>query len=105
MGSKQDSYGFDVMHDHQLIRVFSARDYEGHGNDGAILYLSKKVLNEFGELEDMPKTSSRSKNRGKSGRSASKSKCQNFIISVRAQVLRSVTKSRVDVRQAPAASG
>ena len=25
------------MHDEKLIRVFSARDYEGHGNDGAVL--------------------------------------------------------------------
>jgi hypothetical protein len=25
------------MHDEKLIRVFSARDYEGHCNDGAVL--------------------------------------------------------------------
>ena len=29
--------GFDLMHDEKLIRVFSARDYEGHCNDGAVL--------------------------------------------------------------------
>ena len=27
------------MHDEKLIRVFSARDYEGHGNDGAVLLI------------------------------------------------------------------
>jgi diadenosine tetraphosphatase ApaH/serine/threonine PP2A family protein phosphatase len=35
--SKQDSLGIDIMHDNLLMRVFSARDYEGHGNDGAVL--------------------------------------------------------------------
>ncbi|CAE7791347.1 BSU1 [Symbiodinium sp. CCMP2456] len=35
--SKKDGIGVDVMHDNMLIRVFSARDYEGHGNDGAVL--------------------------------------------------------------------
>lgn len=37
--SKMGSPGFDIMHESLLMRVFSARDYEGHGNDGAILYL------------------------------------------------------------------
>jgi len=37
--SKRDSPGFDIMHENQLIRVFSARDYEGHGNDGAVLLI------------------------------------------------------------------
>mmetsp|Transcript_7910 Transcript_7910/g.17489 ORF Transcript_7910/g.17489 Transcript_7910/m.17489 type:complete len:708 (-) Transcript_7910:92-2215(-) len=37
--SKQDSLGFDVMHEDLLMRVFSARDYEGHGNDGAVLFI------------------------------------------------------------------
>eukprot|EP00927_Polykrikos_kofoidii_P012674 TRINITY_DN15490_c0_g1_i1.p1 TRINITY_DN15490_c0_g1~~TRINITY_DN15490_c0_g1_i1.p1 ORF type:complete len:839 (-),score=142.09 TRINITY_DN15490_c0_g1_i1:52-2481(-) len=39
--SKQDSLGFDVMHENLLIRVFSARDYEEHCNDGAVLLISK----------------------------------------------------------------
>jgi len=30
-------YGYDVMHDGRCIRVFSARDYEGYGNDGCVL--------------------------------------------------------------------
>lgn len=34
---KQGGLGFDIMHEQQLVRVFSARDYEGHGNDSAIL--------------------------------------------------------------------
>lgn len=38
--SKLEGHGFDVMHDRMLIRVFSARDYEGNGNDGAVLLLS-----------------------------------------------------------------
>ena len=33
--SKKYGLGFDLMHDEKLIRVFSARDYEGHCNDGA----------------------------------------------------------------------
>lgn len=39
--SKQDSLGLDVMHDRMLMRVFSARDYEGHDNDAAILKVSR----------------------------------------------------------------
>lgn len=38
--SKQDSLGLDVMHERLLMRVFSARDYEGHGNDAAVLLIS-----------------------------------------------------------------
>jgi len=30
--------GYEVMHGNRLMRVFSARDYEGHTNDGCILY-------------------------------------------------------------------
>jgi len=37
--SKRGSPGFDIMHESLLMRVFSARDYEGHGNDGAVLLL------------------------------------------------------------------
>ncbi|CAE7212029.1 unnamed protein product, partial [Symbiodinium pilosum] len=37
--SKKDGIGFDLMHDNMLVRVFSARDYEGHGNDGAVLLM------------------------------------------------------------------
>jgi len=40
--SKIGSLGFEVMHEHLLMRVFSARDYEGHGNDSAVLSISKK---------------------------------------------------------------
>lgn len=29
--------GYEVMHDNRCVRVFSARDYEGHGNHGSIL--------------------------------------------------------------------
>lgn len=39
--SKQHSLGFSIMHDNMLIRIFSARDYEGHGNDGAILLIQE----------------------------------------------------------------
>jgi len=41
--SKRDSIGFDIMHDNLLIRVFSARDYEGHGNDGAVLNICEST--------------------------------------------------------------
>lgn len=37
--SKRDSPSFDIMHESLLMRVFSARDYEGHGNDGAVLLI------------------------------------------------------------------
>lgn len=30
--------GYEVMHGNRLMRVFSARDYEGHTNDSCILY-------------------------------------------------------------------
>lgn len=38
--SKEGSLGFSVMHDKMLVRVFSARDYEEHGNDGAVVLLN-----------------------------------------------------------------
>ena len=31
------------MHESLLMRVFSARDYEGHGNDGAVVYGGSSV--------------------------------------------------------------
>lgn len=34
---KKQGMGYDVMHDNMLVRVFSARDYEHHANDSAIL--------------------------------------------------------------------
>eukprot|EP00930_Biecheleria_cincta_P039425 TRINITY_DN27109_c0_g1_i2.p1 TRINITY_DN27109_c0_g1~~TRINITY_DN27109_c0_g1_i2.p1 ORF type:complete len:648 (-),score=117.07 TRINITY_DN27109_c0_g1_i2:148-2091(-) len=36
---KRDGNGFSVMHDNMLMRVFSARDYEGMGNDSATLLI------------------------------------------------------------------
>mmetsp|Transcript_86204 Transcript_86204/g.219591 ORF Transcript_86204/g.219591 Transcript_86204/m.219591 type:complete len:546 (-) Transcript_86204:41-1678(-) len=41
--SKQDSLGFDIMHENLLMRVFSARDYEGHGNDGSVLLIEQEA--------------------------------------------------------------
>mmetsp|Transcript_164147 Transcript_164147/g.526354 ORF Transcript_164147/g.526354 Transcript_164147/m.526354 type:complete len:509 (-) Transcript_164147:304-1830(-) len=35
--AKKQGLGFDVMHNESLMRVFSARDYENHHNDCAIL--------------------------------------------------------------------
>lgn len=37
---KDNGHGFDVMHERQLVRVFSARDYEGHRNDSAVLSMN-----------------------------------------------------------------
>mmetsp|Transcript_105943 Transcript_105943/g.326994 ORF Transcript_105943/g.326994 Transcript_105943/m.326994 type:complete len:472 (-) Transcript_105943:155-1570(-) len=34
---KRGGCGYEVMHGNRLVRVFSARDYEGQGNDGAML--------------------------------------------------------------------
>merc|ERR1712050_615087 len=42
--SKVGSLGFSVMHDRMLLRVFSARDYEEHGNDGAVILISPNKL-------------------------------------------------------------
>mmetsp|Transcript_89215 Transcript_89215/g.186451 ORF Transcript_89215/g.186451 Transcript_89215/m.186451 type:complete len:508 (-) Transcript_89215:237-1760(-) len=38
--AKKHGLGFDIMHNESLIRVFSARDYEGHDNDCAVLSVS-----------------------------------------------------------------
>lgn len=67
--SKRQSLGFDVMHDHLLMRVFSARDYEGHGNDSAVLLITPSVSD------------------------------QGTILSIRPQVLRSVTKARQEQQE------
>jgi len=42
--SKQDGIGIDIMHENQLVRVFTARDYEGGrcANDGAVLLLTEE---------------------------------------------------------------
>lgn len=40
--SKLHSPGWDVMHESKLARIFTARDYEGHGNDGAVLLISRE---------------------------------------------------------------
>jgi len=37
--AKKGGLGFDIMHEEHLIRVFSARDYERNGNDGAVLLI------------------------------------------------------------------
>eukprot|EP00929_Paragymnodinium_shiwhaense_P066149 TRINITY_DN3314_c2_g2_i1.p1 TRINITY_DN3314_c2_g2~~TRINITY_DN3314_c2_g2_i1.p1 ORF type:complete len:855 (-),score=171.87 TRINITY_DN3314_c2_g2_i1:146-2710(-) len=63
--SKEDSMGFEVMHENMVMRVFSARDYEGHGNDGAVLLIQRK---DGGKERD------------------------GTVLSVRPQVLRSTTK-------------
>ncbi|CAE8601221.1 unnamed protein product [Polarella glacialis] len=66
--SKKDGMGFDIMHDSMLARVFSARDYEHHGNDGAVLLISEV---------DAPGNGLKS-------------------LQVRPQVLRSVMKTRLE---------
>ena len=37
----EEGRGFEVMHDQHLVRVFSARDYEGHRNDASIISIRK----------------------------------------------------------------
>merc|ERR1719181_1467437 len=39
--AKSRGLGYEVLHQGKCIRVFSARDYEGHGNDGACLSLTR----------------------------------------------------------------
>lgn len=77
--SKKGSRGFDVMHENMLVRVFSARDYEGHGNDGAVLMVRKG---------QQPKGDAKFV----SGPSA------EFLM-VRPQVLRSAQKAREESKQ------
>jgi len=75
--SKKGSRGFDVMHSSMLLRVFSARDYEGHGNDGAVLLIT------------MGKPSNPSNAKGNA----------EELLIVRPQVLRSVKKQRAEARR------
>jgi len=75
--SKKGSRGFDVMHSNMLVRVFSARDYEGHGNDSAVLLITRKKAD--------PKDPSSSGPEG-----------ENDLLVVRPQVLRSVMKQRAE---------
>merc|ERR1712048_1232544 len=42
--TKKGGFGFDVMHDNMLIRVFTARDYEDNWNDGSILHFRESEL-------------------------------------------------------------
>lgn len=72
--SKKGSRGFDVMHSNMLMRVFSARDYEGHGNDSAVLLITKRTVcfDDGGEGDAQGED----------------------LLVVRAQVLRSVMKAR-----------
>lgn len=84
--SKKGSRGFDVMHSSMLMRVFSARDYEGHGNDGAVLLITKGKGSETkGKASDE-----------KSGNA--EGNAEELLI-VRPQVLRSVKKQRVEARK------
>eukprot|EP00929_Paragymnodinium_shiwhaense_P002334 TRINITY_DN10255_c0_g2_i2.p1 TRINITY_DN10255_c0_g2~~TRINITY_DN10255_c0_g2_i2.p1 ORF type:complete len:750 (+),score=188.83 TRINITY_DN10255_c0_g2_i2:108-2357(+) len=39
--AKQGGLGFDAMHEMMLMRVFSARDYDDHDNDAAVLLFTK----------------------------------------------------------------
>mmetsp|Transcript_9868 Transcript_9868/g.13883 ORF Transcript_9868/g.13883 Transcript_9868/m.13883 type:complete len:97 (-) Transcript_9868:3-293(-) len=63
-----------------LIRVFSARDYEGHGNDGAVL-----VIQAAPESDQQAHQQS-------SGSTLP-------LVTVRPQVLRSVNKARAEARR------
>lgn len=51
--AKTDGFGFDVMHDEGLVRVFSARDYEGHRNHGAVLQITEAEGEDEEEPEDL----------------------------------------------------
>jgi len=79
--SKQDSLGFNVMHDNLLVRVFSARDYEGHGNDGAVLFITPSEDNE--PLDD-----------GRDAEGCTKPTSWRQMLTVHPQVLASTTKAR-----------
>mmetsp|Transcript_47971 Transcript_47971/g.148376 ORF Transcript_47971/g.148376 Transcript_47971/m.148376 type:complete len:507 (+) Transcript_47971:61-1581(+) len=50
--AKKAGLGFDVMHHETLIRVFSARDYESNGNDGAVLNVTREDQDDDDEEEE-----------------------------------------------------
>mmetsp|Transcript_78080 Transcript_78080/g.242073 ORF Transcript_78080/g.242073 Transcript_78080/m.242073 type:complete len:253 (+) Transcript_78080:668-1426(+) len=83
--SKQNSPGFEVMHENLLARVFSARDYEGHGNDGAVLLISP-----YNDEDGEDKVAAT-----KNGVAPC---AEARHLSVRAQVLGSTTKARAEAR-------
>lgn len=82
--SKKDGRGFDLMHSDMLLRVFSARDYEDHSNDSAVLLITEEATPVYEEGRETVD-----------------------ILTVRPQVLRSVHKSRAEAtrRSAEEASG
>merc|ERR1711974_235599 len=53
--AKRCGLGFDVMHNESLIRVFSARDYEGHDNDCAVLSVFDAEEEESNRSKDSAK--------------------------------------------------
>ncbi len=79
--SKKYGLGFDLMHDEKLIRVFSARDYEGHCNDGAVL-LVRPIADDEEQCYERP-----------------------ACMSVRAQVLGSYAKALGHRGSAPSSNG
>jgi len=70
---KKHGRGFELMHSDMLLRVFSARDYEDHDNDSAVLLITEEstaVDEDGGDTVD--------------------------LLTVRPQVLRSVQKQRAE---------
>lgn len=99
---KEGGLGFDVMHEKRLVRVFSARDYEGNGNSGAVLLIkdaaSEKVQQELQDelMSSGDSFSSRSPRQAKKQFKQMKRSSQNGpdLLVVRPQVLQSVTQAR-----------
>ncbi|CAK9007233.1 unnamed protein product [Durusdinium trenchii] len=72
--SKKNGLGFDLMHDECLIRVFSARDYEGHCNDGAVLLVRS---GEDEGLQGRPSLSVRAQVVGSYGKAVQRSQAKS----------------------------
>mmetsp|Transcript_2351 Transcript_2351/g.4964 ORF Transcript_2351/g.4964 Transcript_2351/m.4964 type:complete len:891 (-) Transcript_2351:135-2807(-) len=85
--SKHGSPGFDVMHDSMLMRIFSARDYEGHGNDGAVLLIQESDDSTANTPQDDGKLS------------PVNGIAQQPLLRVRAQVLMSTTKAQIETER------
>ncbi|CAK9055279.1 Serine/threonine-protein phosphatase BSU1 (Bri1 suppressor protein 1) [Durusdinium trenchii] len=81
--SKRNGLGFDLMHDERLVRVFSARDYEGHQNDGAVLLVQPR-----GEGESTAGEDQKDEVHGKK---------KTQMMSLRAQVLGSYAKAQASL--------
>mmetsp|Transcript_137175 Transcript_137175/g.242507 ORF Transcript_137175/g.242507 Transcript_137175/m.242507 type:complete len:690 (+) Transcript_137175:111-2180(+) len=100
---KEGGLGYDVMHDRRLVRVFSARDYEGNGNSGAAIMIRdvtavEKVQDEFTSSSESAAVSSGPSGKRK-GQPKSAQGSAEPLLAVRPQVLQSVIQARQEAHE------